>query len=89
MLKKILLLTRKQSNLYFYIFIPLSKTMEIFFGSKAENNKRREDEFLKLSPTERLIAFFKMIEETKSLSIQKDHEHPNDKKGNFVLLKDD
>ncbi|MCF8228679.1 MAG: hypothetical protein K9G58_01440 [Bacteroidales bacterium] len=63
--------------------------MEIFFGSKEENNKRREEEFLKLSPAGRVIAFFKMIEETKPLSMQKDREHPNDKKGNFVLRKDD
>ncbi len=63
--------------------------MEIFFGSKEENNKRREEEFLKLSPAERIIAFFKMIEETRPLSNQKDHKHPNDKKGNFVLRKND
>ena len=63
--------------------------MEIFFGTKEENNKRREDDFLKLSPGERLIAFIEMISAQPELPSPRNAEHPNSKKNNFVICKND
>lgn len=34
--------------------------MEILFRSKEESNKTKEENFLKLSPTERVLAFFEL-----------------------------
>ncbi len=59
--------------------------MEIFFGSKEENNNRREAEFLKLSPGERLEAFIEMVCRPHLFPLPDDYKHPNDKKNNFVL----
>lgn len=61
--------------------------MEIFFASKDENNKRREEEFLKLSPGERLMAFIDMICVPPPTPLPDDYVHPNDAKGNFVIRK--
>ncbi len=61
--------------------------MEVFFGSKEENNERREEEFLKLSPEERLMAFIDMICAPPAAPLPDDYVHPNDAKGNFVLRK--
>ncbi len=61
--------------------------MEIFFASKDENNKRREEEFLELSPGERLIAFIEMICAPPVTPLPDDYVHPNDAKGNFVIRK--
>ena len=61
--------------------------MEIFYGTKEENNRRREEEFLKLPKAERVLAALKMIEESAFLSGIKNKTHPNDRKGNFVLIK--
>jgi len=61
--------------------------MEIYFASKEENNKRREEEFLKLSPEERLIAFIDMICAPPATPLPDDYVHPNDAKGNLVLRK--
>lgn len=61
--------------------------MEIFFASKDENNKRREEEFLKLSPGERLMAFIDMICAPPPTPLPDDYVHPNDAKGNFVIRK--
>ena len=61
--------------------------MDIYFGSKNENNDRRRDEFLNLSPVERVFSFLRMLEESKDLNKVSD-VHPNYKKGNFILSKD-
>lgn len=53
---------------------------QIFFGTKKENNTRRENEFLALSPCERLQWFFKMVG-------QATHSNANEKKGNLILYK--
>ncbi len=53
---------------------------QIFFGTKKENNTRRENEFLALSPFERLQLFFKMVE-------QANLSNENEKKGNLILYK--
>jgi len=63
--------------------------MEIIFATKEENNKRREDDFLKLSPGERLIAFIEMISAQPELSSPRNAEHPNSQKNNFVIYKND
>ena len=63
--------------------------MELIFAAKEENNKRREDEFLKLSPGERLIGFIDMVCAPPILPLPDDYQHPNDKKGNFVISKKD
>lgn len=57
--------------------------MELIFATKEENNERREQEFLALSYAERLEWFFTMLDENEWVGTGK--EHPNDKKGNFVL----
>lgn len=61
--------------------------MEVNFGTKEENNKRRQEEFLKLSPAERVIAFFHMVEDSRLFNNQ-EYKHPNNSKGNFVITKD-
>lgn len=61
--------------------------MEIFFGTKDENNLRREEEFLKLSPAERLEDFFCRLLHNNPLYISRDKTHPNDIKGNFIIRK--
>ena len=63
--------------------------MEIYFATKKENNKRREEEFLKLSPGERLLSFIDWICAPSPLPLPDDYVHPNDKKGNFILRKKD
>lgn len=59
--------------------------MEVFFATKNENNKRREKEFLELSPSERLLNFFERICSPSHYSKSNDTIHPNEKKGNFIL----
>lgn len=61
--------------------------MEIYFATKDENNRRREKDFLKLSPDERLIAFIEMISVRSCLPSRDGDVHPNWKKGNFVIDK--
>lgn len=61
--------------------------MEIYFGTKEENNKRRQEAFLKLSPEERLIAFIEMACQPGIYPLPDDYEHPNDHKNNFVIRK--
>ncbi len=59
--------------------------MEIFFGTKEENNSRRQEEFLKLTPAERIESFLRDAEVFASLPEKQRKPHPNDKKGNFVI----
>jgi hypothetical protein len=63
--------------------------MELIFATKEENNKRREEEFLKLSPGERLLAFIDMVCTPPPLPLPNDYKHPNDIKGNFIIRKSD
>ncbi len=63
--------------------------MEIYFATKEENNKRREEEFLKLNPGERLLLYLKMISVYPLNPESKDGVHPNHLKGNFVIEKKD
>lgn len=59
--------------------------MELYIGTKEENNKRREEDFLKLPPEERLIAFINMVSRPPLHPRPDSYEHPNDKKNNFIL----
>ena len=59
--------------------------MELSFASKEENNKRREEEFLKLSPIERLMDFIDRLSKPSVLPAKDDIGHKNDIKGNFIL----
>jgi len=61
--------------------------MEIYYGTKEENNKRREDEFLNMSPDDRLINFIKRLSSLRSIPPSKNAVHPNHLKGNFVISK--
>jgi len=56
---------------------------KIFFGSKDENNNRRQGEVLSKSPHQRFITFLKMVGETQILNIG--GPHPNQGKNNFVV----
>lgn len=55
----------------------------LIFDNKANNNKRREREFLALSPGERLELFLKMVDEYAQFPTRK----PIEDKGNFVIDK--
>jgi hypothetical protein len=56
----------------------------IRFETKEESNRRREEEFLKLSGEERLTIFFKMVEDYSKFPVDKDTIV---KKDNFILYK--
>lgn len=55
--------------------------MEISFGTKEENNKRRQEEFLKLHPADRVWSFLKLS--TQMLAFPTNA--PKEDKGNFIL----
>ncbi|KOS06153.1 hypothetical protein AM493_08990 [Flavobacterium akiainvivens] len=57
--------------------------MEIYFGTKEENNARRQEEFLKLHPAERVMAFIRL---SQAMAAFPTHA-PKQDKGNFVLTK--
>lgn len=59
--------------------------MKVYFATKEENNRRRQEEFLKLSPVERLESFLRDASLNAVLPQKEDVSHPNDKKGNFVI----
>ena len=75
--------TQKSENNIF------ATSMEIFYDTKEANNKRREEECLKLTPGERLIAFIEMVCAPTALPRPENYVHPNDKKNNFVIRKKD
>ena len=55
--------------------------MEIRFQTKDESNQQQEDEFLKLSKSERVWRFFELMQKSKSLPIK---EQPA-KSNNFII----
>ncbi|MCF8277097.1 MAG: hypothetical protein K9J17_10200 [Flavobacteriales bacterium] len=56
---------------------------QLIFDTKENNNRRRQEEFLALSPAERVQVFLKMVSEfTKFGTKAKPLE-----KGNFVLTR--
>ena len=58
---------------------------KLIFDTKENNNQRREDEFLALTPHERFIAFLRMVQAHAKLHPMK--ENPNRQKNNFVVEK--
>lgn len=53
----------------------------VIFDTKENNNKRREAEFLALSPAERVVEFLKMVDQFSIFPTGA----PPEKKNNFVL----
>lgn len=57
--------------------------MEIRFQTKEESNKEQQEDFLKLSKTERVYAFFRLMEQVSRFPI-KNKEDKN--KDNFLIV---
>jgi hypothetical protein len=57
--------------------------MEIRFQTKEESNKQQQEDFLKLSKTERVYAFFRLVEQVSRFPI-KNKEDKN--KDNFLIV---
>lgn len=57
--------------------------MEIYFGTKEENNARRQEAFLKLPPAERVMQFIRL---SQAMAAFPTHT-PKEDKGNFVITK--
>jgi hypothetical protein len=58
--------------------------MRLEFTTKEESKQMQEDDFLKLSGSERIFAFFQLCKAVRQLP--KKHEQ-EDESGNFVLIK--
>lgn len=56
--------------------------MEIRFQTKEESNRRQEEAFLKLSPSERVWRFFSLMEQCKKFPTK----HIKDKSTNFTIV---
>jgi hypothetical protein len=65
----------------------MASTKKIYLGTKAEHNKRREEEFLKLSLSERFLHFLRMMDQQIGKSEVRG-EPTGEEKGNFCLYKD-
>lgn len=61
----------------------MKKNVEIFYGTKEENNLRRLNEALSRTPHERFIFFLKLCEEMQFFHTNQ--PHPNNAKNNFIL----
>ncbi|OHT46650.1 hypothetical protein [Flavobacterium tructae] len=57
--------------------------MEIRFQTKEESNKQQQEDFMKLSKTERVYAFFRLMEQVSRFPI-KNKEDKN--KDNFLIV---
>ena len=55
--------------------------MKVSFQTKAESKKMQKEEFLKLSPSERVMAFFMLSKKMKSFPTKAKHDTGT----NFVL----
>jgi hypothetical protein len=65
------------------MILPLSVMKTLHFGIKEENNQRREEEFLALTPSERVSLFIKMVAQVHLLPSIAEKED----KGNFVIAR--
>ena len=65
------------SVLYFLYF----SSMKISFQTKEESKRQQEEEFLKLSPSERLLSFLVMLKQLRDLPTKAQY----DTKDNFVI----
>ncbi len=59
--------------------------MKITFQTKEESKRKQQEEFLKLTPGERVLAFFELSRRMKDFPCKKLIE----KTGNFILRIDD
>jgi hypothetical protein len=88
-----LLLYRAKANKLFKL-LPLNNSImkkeekKIHFASKAENNRRREQEFLALSPAERFQSFLRSFD-SDLFSQFVDPKELGENKGNFCIYKDE
>lgn len=57
--------------------------MEIRFQTKEQSNKQQQEDFLKLSKTERVYAFFRLMERVSKFPV-KNKEIKN--KDNFLIV---
>lgn len=57
--------------------------MEVRFTTKEESNARRQADFLKLSKTERVLAFFALCRRMKSFPVK---QNSSPKKDNFLIV---
>jgi hypothetical protein len=55
--------------------------MEVSFGTKEENNKKRQEAFLKLHPAERVMQFIRLSNQMMAFPTHA----PKPDKGNFIL----
>jgi hypothetical protein len=57
--------------------------MEIRFQTKEESNKQQQEDFLKLSKTERVYSFFRLMERMSQFPVKNKILKKND---NFVIV---
>jgi len=55
--------------------------MEITFTTKEESNKKRQEEFLKLSPIERIYSFLELVVRVNKFPTK----YKKEKNNNFVI----
>lgn len=58
--------------------------MQIHFRTKEESNRAQEEEFLKLSPSERFYAFIKLMHDLRDFPSNSSEEEMKEKE-NFVI----
>ncbi len=51
--------------------------MKISFQTKEESNRLQRDAFLKLSPSERVVSFFRLMQRVKSFPTKADSNDNN------------
>ncbi len=57
--------------------------MKITYRTKEESNRRQEEAFLRLSPAERMMAFFELSRRIARFPVQYTDE--SRQKGNFII----
>lgn len=59
--------------------------MEINYRTKEESNKIQQEEFLKLTPSQRVSAFFDLMYKMRKYPVP----HKKDKTNNFLIVIED
>ena len=59
--------------------------MEITFTTKEESNKKRQEEFLKLEPIERIYKFLELVVRVNKFPTKTDNYRIKKKNNNFVI----
>ena len=57
--------------------------MKLTFQTKEESNQRQRDAFLKLSKSERVFAFYRLMERIKQFPVKNPKEKEN---SNFMIV---